>query len=296
MGNPKTSPGYAELIKSKTQLEAVRTNLLLTLRPRHPDVISVGGVFRERSGALRASNYTSGFMSNIYPGRRVPDVSGLVGMLPRAMYIMLPIPEGCAIDVGNGGGTFPNGDQTLTNDGWAAFSGTSAAAPQIAGVCALIRQACSRLDPAAIRDVLMTTATDVTVGTNHPNFGNAAVVGPDTATGNGLVDAHRAVLIAKLRCSIVRPFRPIRPLPPIGPVVPVGPIVPIIPFRPPFGPVVPVGPIVPIIPFRPPFGPIPPIIGQDDAGGMESQGMPLTDQDVSEIERFIIESPQPPEL
>ncbi|MEO6531705.1 MAG: S8 family serine peptidase [Specibacter sp.] len=263
---------------------------------QHPDVISVGGVFRERSGALRASNYTSGFMSNIYPGRRVPDVSGLVGMLPRAMYIMLPIPEGCAIDVGNGGGTFPNGDQTLTNDGWAAFSGTSAAAPQIAGVCALIRQACSRLDPAAIRDVLMTTATDVTVGTNHPNFGNAAVVGPDTATGNGLVDAHRAVLIAKLRCSIVRPFRPIRPLPPIGPVVPVGPIVPIIPFRPPFGPVVPVGPIVPIIPFRPPFGPIPPIIGQDDAGGMESQGMPLTDQDVSEIERFIIESPQPPEL
>ncbi len=41
IGDPKTSPGYAELIKSKTQLEAVRTNLLLTLRPKHPDVISV---------------------------------------------------------------------------------------------------------------------------------------------------------------------------------------------------------------------------------------------------------------
>ena len=41
IGDPKTSPGYAELIKSKTQLEAQRTNLLLTLRPKHPDVISV---------------------------------------------------------------------------------------------------------------------------------------------------------------------------------------------------------------------------------------------------------------
>ncbi|POH72874.1 S8 family serine peptidase [Arthrobacter glacialis] len=277
---------------------------------QHPDVISVGGVNRERNGALRASNYTSGFMSNIYAGRRVPDVSGLVGMLPRAMYIMLPIPEGCAIDVGNGGGTHPNGDQTLTNDGWAAFSGTSAAAPQIAGVCALIRQTCPRLNPAAIRDILMTTAQDVTAGTNHPNFGNVAVVGPDTATGHGLVDAHRAVLIAKLRCRIVRPVRPLPPIvpvipfrPPFGPIVPVGPIVPIIPFRPPFGPIVPVipfrppvGPIVPIIPFRPPFGPIPPIIGQDDEGRMESEGMSLTDQDVTEIERFIIESPQPPEL
>ena len=84
----------------------------------------------------------------------------------------------------------------------------------------------------------------------------------------------------------ILPFRP-----PFGPVVPVeATIVPVIPFRPPFGP------IVPILPFRPPFGPIPPIIGQDDDGRADSEGMPLTDQDVSEIERFIIESPQPPEL
>ena len=38
------------------------------------------------------------------------------------------------IDVGNAGGTHPNGDETANNDGWAAFSGTSAAAPQLAGV------------------------------------------------------------------------------------------------------------------------------------------------------------------
>jgi len=270
---------------------------------QHPDVISVGGVYRERNGTLRASDYTSGFMSNIYPGRRVPDVSGLVGLRPRAMYIMLPIPAGCAIDVGNGGGTHPDGDETATDDGWAAFSGTSAAAPQIAGVCALIRQACNRLGPAAIRDVLMTTATDVTTGTNHPNFGNAAVAGPDTATGNGLVDAHRAVLIAKLRCQIA----PVRPVIPTGPVVPllpfrpptipVIPLTPVVPFRPPVVPLVPFRPpIVPIIPFRPPIDPKPPIAGQDDIGQVPSAGVPLTAEDIAEIERFVIESPEPPEL
>jgi subtilisin family serine protease len=233
---------------------------------QHPDVISVGGVFRERNGTLRASDYTSGFMSTIYPGRRVPDVSGLVGMRPRAMYIMLPIPPGCAIDVGNGAGTHPNGDETPTDDGWAAFSGTSAAAPQIAGVCALIRQACARLGPAAIRDVLMTTAKDVTTGTNHPNFGNAAVAGPDTATGNGLVDAHRAVLIAKLRCQIVAPVVPL----------------------------VPAGPVVPLLPFRPPI--VPPPAGQAVGDQQASEGASLTADDIAEIERFVIESAETPEL
>lgn len=41
MGDPKMSPGYAELIKSKTQLEAQKSNLLLTFKPKHPDVIAV---------------------------------------------------------------------------------------------------------------------------------------------------------------------------------------------------------------------------------------------------------------
>jgi len=59
---------------------------------QHPDVISVGGVDIRQDGTLRASDYTSGFDSNVYPGRRVPDLSGLVGMLPGAQLIMLPIP------------------------------------------------------------------------------------------------------------------------------------------------------------------------------------------------------------
>jgi hypothetical protein len=94
---------------------------------QHPDVISVGGVAIDRAGALRASDYASGFDSNLYPGRRVPDLSGLVGMRPGAQLIMLPVPPGSALDGGLAGGSHPDGDETPDDDGWAAFSGTSAA-------------------------------------------------------------------------------------------------------------------------------------------------------------------------
>jgi len=42
---------------------------------QHPDVISAGGVFMQIDGSTRASDYASGFVSNIYPNRQVPDVS-----------------------------------------------------------------------------------------------------------------------------------------------------------------------------------------------------------------------------
>ena len=123
--------------------------------PGHPDVISAGGVFMDKDESLRASNYASGFMSVVYPNRRVPDLSGLVGMKPKAIYIMLPVQPG-DIDslpwndpwAGLQGGTFPNGDETANNDGWGAFSGTSAAAPQLAGAAALVKQACPHPTPA----------------------------------------------------------------------------------------------------------------------------------------------------
>lgn len=176
---------------------------------QHPDVISAGGTYMESDGSLQATPYASGFASNIYTGRNVPDVSGLVGLPPGAMYIMLPLEPGDQIDVGNAGGSHPNGDETATDDGWAAFSGTSAAAPQIAGVCALVRQACPALTPAEIRGVLMETARDVTAGNAAANTGgNAAAAGPDLATGHGLVDANNAVLVARVRCAGPSPPSP----------------------------------------------------------------------------------------
>ncbi len=165
---------------------------------QHPDVVSAGGVFMDDTGGLQASTYASGFASRIYSGRNVPDLSGLVGMVPRAAYIMLPVEPGDDIDRDLAGGTHPDGDETAPDDGWAAFSGTSAAAPQLAGAAALVLQANEELTPAATRSILMSTATDVTNGTNHARFGNSAGPGYDLATGAGLVDAHAAVVHAAL--------------------------------------------------------------------------------------------------
>ena len=262
---------------------------------QHPDVISAGGVFMNPDETLQASNYASGFLSQIYAGRKCPDVSGLVGMKPKAIYIMLPVEPGDDIDStpspgGLQGGTFPNGDETANNDGWGAFSGTSAAAPQLAGVAALIKQACPGLTPAQVRDIMKNTARDVTTGNANsvpggPAGGNPATVGPDLATGHGLVDAHKAVMVAKVQClgpigPIVGPTpitpvpivgpqpitpvpivgpQPITPVPIVGPSPIVGPIGPPAPPQPIKPPVLPVQPVQPVQPVKPPIQPVQPI-------------------------------------
>jgi len=163
---------------------------------QHPDVISAGGVFMGADGSLQATPYASGFESAIYPGRKVPDVCGLVGLPPKALYIMLPIEPECTIDRDLSDGTHPNGDETAPDDGWAAFSGTSAAAPQLAGVCALMKQVWPQLTPAKARDILKRTARDITKGNcSARTGGHPAVPGPDLATGHGLVDASQAKLL-----------------------------------------------------------------------------------------------------
>ena len=103
---------------------------------------------------------------------------------------------------------------TTPDDGWAAISGTSAAAPQLAGVAALVRQACPRLDPRAVRDLMVRTAVDVSAGRcfNRPGMNHAATAGRDLATGTGLVNADRAALLAQLRC-LLRPSRPLASTP-----------------------------------------------------------------------------------
>jgi subtilisin family serine protease len=281
---------------------------------QHPDVISAGGVFMNPDETLQASNYASGFVSNIYPGRSAPDLCGLVGLLPRAIYIMLPLEPGDDIDVGNSGGVHPNGDETANNDGWAAFSGTSAAAPQLAGVAALIKQACAALGPAEIKDTLMKTARDVSAGmcnaVDSIHGGLPAAVGFDTATGSGLVDAHKAVLMAKIKClgpivPIVTPIKvtptpivpitgPIKPI--TGPIVPItGPVVPVIPIKPiTVGPIKPIEPIKPIAPIVNP-GPIPqPGTGREQAagapGGEAQPAAQLSAEDVEALGQMISKS------
>lgn len=254
---------------------------------QHPDVISAGGVYLAPAGSLRASDYASGFVSQIYAGRNSPDLCGLVGLQPRAIYIMLPLQEGCEIDRDNAGGSHPNGDETGNEDGWAAFSGTSAAAPQLAGVAALIKEACPRLTPAEVRDIMIRTAGDVTTGSSHPRTGGSAGTGFDVATGAGLVDAHRAVLMAKLRCAVQPPITPVEPVRPIRPIRP--PITPVEPVR----PIQPVRPITPVEPIRP-IQPIRPVVqAQDEAAGLAEsaapagRGAPITDEDMKTYEEML---------
>jgi hypothetical protein len=93
-------------------------------------------------------------------------------------------------------------------------------------------------------------------------------VGPDLATGSGLVDAHKAVMVAKVQClgPIVGPItvQPITgPITPItGPVTPItGPVTPITgPITPITGPITPItGPVRPVTPVQPITGPIRPV-------------------------------------
>lgn len=166
---------------------------------QHPDVISAGGVFVDADGRMNASDYASGFESPLFPGRKVPDVCGLVGMQPRAQYIMLPVEPGDELDVEEAridprsGSTIVDG--TAPRDGWARFSGTSAAAPQLAGICALLKQANSSITPQKMKEILMNTAVDITQGHNAQH--EPAGPGNDLATGSGLANAERAVQVAR---------------------------------------------------------------------------------------------------
>jgi len=161
--------------------------------PQAPGVISAGGVYMGPTGSLVASDKASGYDSPWFGGVRVPTVSGLVGLSPRAQYIMLPVPPGSLIDVLESRDKPQEvGDGTQPDDGWAMFSGTSAAAPQLAGVAALMIGAKSNLTRSQIKEAMVNTATDVISGTCHQRMGNPAMLGPDLATGAGLVNAKAA--------------------------------------------------------------------------------------------------------
>lgn len=120
-------------------------------------------------------------------------------MRPRAQYLMLPLEPGCMLDQEESKAdppVDPSGDGTLANDGWALFSGTSAAAPQLAGVAALILGAKPNLTPLQVIEAMTKTAVDVIAGRCHERFDNPARPGADLATGAGLVDLAAALQYA----------------------------------------------------------------------------------------------------
>lgn len=156
-----------------------------------PEVIAVGGVSVDARGELSASSFASGFASNLYPPRVVPDVSGLVGSAPQGVLIVLPTQPGSEMDRVLGSSTFPDGDGTSTSDGWVVASGTSSATPQLAGIAALMIGKNPAIKPADVKRILADTATPVTTGTNA--LGITATGHPNVAVGYGLANASLAL-------------------------------------------------------------------------------------------------------
>jgi len=74
------------------------------------------------------------------------------------------------------------------NDGFPNFRGTSAAAPHIAGIVALMLERNPRLEPWKIRRILQTSATNI-----EPDGAGESDTGFDLASGFGLVNALAAV-------------------------------------------------------------------------------------------------------
>lgn len=162
----------------------------------HPLAIAVGGVHADPSnGTLQASDFASGFHSGAYPDRIVPDISGLCGLAPRGIYLPLPVPPGCELDVSFFGGSYPEMDETAIDDGWIYNSGTSSATAQVAGIVALMTQRAAQigktLQPTQVRACLERSAVAVEQGRNA--FGTLAVGTPNTAVGWGLASAAAAL-------------------------------------------------------------------------------------------------------
>lgn len=198
-------PDQSDLVWAAEIQDAIEQGILVifsagngqfSIEPQVRGVLAAGGAFIDARGSLRASDYTSGYESPWFDDVNVPTVSGLVGMRPRAQYLMLPVQPDCMLDREQSKADppiDPVGDGTPADDGWALFSGTSAAAPQLAGVAALILGAKPKLTPAQIVEAMTKTAVDVIAGRCHERFDNRATPGSDLATGAGLVDAAAAL-------------------------------------------------------------------------------------------------------
>ncbi|SFQ36728.1 S8 family serine peptidase [Hymenobacter arizonensis] len=96
-----------------------------------------------------------------------------------------------------GNNTFFGSDINLDDDNFPNFFGTSAAAPHVAAVAALMQQANSnRLSPQQVRDLLTSTALDM----DDPFTVGVFDTGYDLRTGFGFVRAERAVALAADPC------------------------------------------------------------------------------------------------
>jgi serine protease AprX len=152
-----------DIISLNVTVVAAAGNSQISFPAMMPEVIAVGGAAVDDSDALVVWDRSSSFVSPLNTRRTVPDFCGI------ASSMLLPIPD---------------------PPGWMSRNGTSFAAPQVAGVAALLVQKNPLLTPQEIRSCLYENALDIEAGIS--GTGNVAGRYPDLATGAGLVDAARA--------------------------------------------------------------------------------------------------------
>lgn len=195
-GNPENQPVLISLIRQAVENGIIVVfsagNLAPSWPGTDPSVVSVGGTYVDSTGSLHATPAATAGNNN---GRYYPDVCGVVGLLPKAILIEMPTEPTSYVDVDyyNNGEDFENGDETTSTDGWFVASGTSSAAPQVAGLAALIRQQEPDINQGRFKHLIMTTCTDVVTGGGGHNGVYPAQPGFDLATGAGLIDCYRAV-------------------------------------------------------------------------------------------------------
>ena len=151
---------------------------------KHPAVIAVGAA--SPSGERKNSNSSDGeyWWGSGYSFME-QDTAGAVDILAPTILPTTDI---------QGSGGYTDANYYM----W--FSGTSCASPYAAGVAALVRSVNPGLSPAEVRNIITSTATDMTINTFE---------GWDYWTGYGLVNAYQAVLAANPylpQCKIVYPI------------------------------------------------------------------------------------------
>lgn len=162
-----------------------------------PEVISVGGVYADpATGDLSMSNFTQ---NGEHHGRLVPDVYGLCGNRPSAVYLPLPTWPGSEKDIKYGMHSHPQGDGLGMTDGWVYASGSSSAAAQVSAVVALLIEKATSLgitlDQEKVRGILRDSATPIqNVGSSGAKAQNLPTNGHAPA---GLVDAIRALSLVR---------------------------------------------------------------------------------------------------
>ncbi|MGC4949585.1 S8 family serine peptidase [Streptomyces sp. DT224] len=148
-----------------------------------PGVITVGGVHVAPDGRRSAADLASSYRSDVFPGRRVPDLCGPCGMLPNGDYVVFPTQPGCMFDRRNSAY-----DGTAPDDGWLVSSGTSGATAYAAGLVALaVQQGVGKGRALTVAD-LADACLPVTEGRTLTGDECGGVC-PNAAVGHGMLTA-----------------------------------------------------------------------------------------------------------